>query len=489
MVTLAAVGRKKNSLGTRRPSQHTRDFTSDARSANLSVHEEGDKILLTLRTSTVSSPNKSLPYHWKTIFDSASSEATDSLEELRLAFDQADLKFRTLIEQMPDAIAVYRHGRFVYVNSALCAALGYDDSDDLIGMTLLDLIHPDDRQRARERVEEMMEIDESVPPAKLRFFRRDDSLLPVEVHDQPIVFEGESAFAVVARDISRQEEFLARAMQVERKLAVGTLASGAAHEINNPLSIAKANIDFVLHQLKATSGSADGTIEADKIADMVDALTDSSCGLERIGTIVSELRTFVDDHDGQRAPVDVKAVLETTLNLAHRQNNSPVQVVRELRALPQVRANRAQLTEAFVNVLTNAMQSFGVEALEPKLGIDPKLSTDEVRISAACVNDQVTVTISDTGCGISEEVLIDVLDPFFSTRDEGSGTGLGLTIARNTLENFGGGIDIDSTLGEGTTVKMWLPAIDTQDTAEIDPPTQPVSLMEDTTRDEMPDDN
>ena len=277
------------------------------------------------------------------------------IEQVRQSQRRNEQRLRTLLEQLPDAVAVYRHGRFVMVNATLCENLGYDEPDEVIGEPLLKFIHSDDRQMARKRVEQMLESGEKLPPANMRFFRRDGELLTIEAHDQPIVFEGEPAFVVIGRDVTDKQKLLARAMQLDRKLAVGTLATGVAHEINNPLSYAKANVEFVLRGISKAASLGSERIDAEMLSDMVDALSDSSRGLERIAVIVDDLETFVDHHGGGLAEVDVESVLEASLNLVFRQLDSKAHVVRELRDLPKVRANRGQLAEVFINLLTNAL--------------------------------------------------------------------------------------------------------------------------------------
>jgi PAS domain S-box-containing protein len=409
-----------------------------------------------------------------TILDPADFPDITSIDDVRDALEQSTQRLHALLEQMPDPVAVHRHGRFIYVNPTLCEHLGYDDPNKLLGQPVLKFIHPNDQQAARERIEVMITTGEKVPPAKQRYIRRDGRTITVEVHDQLMSFGDMPAFVTIGRDVTRQQELLARTMQDDRKFAVGTLATGVAHEINNPLSYAKASTEFVLQRLEDLADSPSATIDADDLAAMIDALRDCTSGLERIRGIVNDLDTFVDHHDGTLALIDVVETLQASVNLVASSLDARAHVVRELRDVPRVRANRGQLAEVFTNVLTNAMRSFP--------GSGPQ--ENELSIATAYANDQVTITIVDNGCGMSEEVLACVFDPFFSTREEGAGTGLGLTIAHNTLESMGGGIEIDSTPGEGTTVRMWLPALEPEGMSEMAEDTQPIfSLQEDTVRD------
>ncbi len=377
----------------------------------------------------------------------ASVRDITELEMARSDLERSEQRLRDLIEHMPDAVAVHRDGRLVYVNSALLAYLGYETADELMGTPIMELIHPEHRALAAERIERMRRTGEKAPPVEERFVRKDGTTLVAEIHVQPMDFQGEPAFVVIGRDVTKKQELLARAMQLDRKIAVGTLAGGVAHEINNPLAYAKANVQYVLRDLQQALGAGAAPLDREQLANMVDALSDTADGLERIGRIVSDLDTFVDRQSDERSTVDVDALLETAIDLVFRQLDSNVEVVRDLPEIPFVHANRSELAEVFINLLTNALQALDTCTAEPC----------EVCVSTSSADGWVVVEIADTGAGMSEEVLAQAFDPFFSTRDEGEGTGLGLTIVQNTLERLGGDIEIASTPGEGTTVQVSLP--------------------------------
>ncbi len=372
------------------------------------------------------------------------------LEDTRAQLSKAQRRLRRLIDHIPDAVTVHRNGRLVYVNPASAASLGYDDADELIGRRVLDLAHREDAEKISERVERMRETGEPLPPAELRFYRRDGSLLTAEMHSQPVVFDGKPAIVSIGRDISDKQALLARAMRLDRKIAVGTLASGVAHEVNNPLAFATSSVDFVKGQLDRLRSGEKSELDAPDIDDMVEALCDVRAGLDRIARIVSDLDTFVAPDRQRIGPTSVVAALETAINLVFARLDTEAHLVRSLKDVPSVEANHAQLAEVFVNLLINA-----VLAVEESAG-----ELHEIRVNTYCVADRVFIQIEDTGDGISAENLPHIFDPFFSTRDTGEGTGLGLTIAQNVIQSFGGSIDIESGEGEGTTVTVSFPASD-----------------------------
>ncbi len=378
----------------------------------------------------------------------ASVRDISELVEVQHKLERAGRRLQRLIEAMPDAVAVHREDRVIFVNQSLVNYLGYDSRDELVGMPVLNIVYPDDRAEVSARIAKMLETGEKQPPREERFLRKDGGIINAEVHVQPIDFEGAPALVVIGRDTTHKKELLARAMQMDRKLAVGTLASGVAHEINNPLAYAKGNVDFALAMLRGAEQRGE-PLSTDEIHELTEALGDSAQGLGRIASVVSNLDTFSDPPGNECVPTNLEEVLERTLSLVFRQDTAAL-VVRDLHGVPAVSARRGQLAEVLVNLLTNALLAVQTDPGGP----------GQVRVRTSYTDGKVWVEIDDDGPGIPADVLPHVFDPFFSTRTTGEGTGLGLTIARNAIESMGGKIELQSTAGQGTRVRFWLPSVE-----------------------------
>jgi PAS domain S-box-containing protein len=378
----------------------------------------------------------------------ASVRDITELDEMRAKLERSQEHLRKLIEHMPDAVGIHRDGKFVYVNPTMARYLGYETADDLVDTPVLEIVHPDDRAMATERLATMARTGQKTSPVEERLLRRDGSSILVELHVRPMEFEGKPSFVFIGRDVSKKQELLVRAMQLDRKIAVGTLAGGVAHEINNPLAYAKANVDFVLRDLRRMLDGEAESLSKEKLTDMLEALTDTADGIKRIGRIVSDLDTFVDRQSGEQVAVDVERLLRTSVSLVFRHQQPHVRVVHDGGDIPCVNANRAQLAEVFINLLNNALVALEQSEREPK----------EVRVTTRTSGEAfIIVEIADNGPGMPADVLTRAFDPFYSTRDEGEGTGLGLTIVQNTVRSLGGTVEIDSAPGEGTTVRLRLP--------------------------------
>jgi two-component system cell cycle sensor histidine kinase/response regulator CckA len=255
---------------------------------------------------------------------------------------------------------------------------------------------------------------------------------------------GRAALSVVVfRDITGRRELEGRLAQTERLAAIGTLAAGVAHEVNNPLAVVMTNIDLVLEGLRSLP-----SMEPADRADIQSMLTDARDGAERIRTIVSSLGTFAKRADERPSTLDVRVVLETAIGLASNEIRHRARLERAYGSVPLVEVDAAHLASVFVNLLLNAAHAF------PETGG----ARNEIRVvTSTDASGRAVIEICDTGPGIPAEVLSRVFDPFFTTKDVGEGAGLGLSICRNIVLAMGGEIRVESQLGHGTTSRVVLP--------------------------------
>ena len=255
------------------------------------------------------------------------------------------------------------------------------------------------------------------------------------------------------RSAAQNLRMQAALVESERLASLGTLAGGAAHEINNPLAYLISNLSFVadgLPPLRAALEGGDAARLADarrELAELIDAVAEARDGAERVRAIVGDLRTFSRCYDEGRRPLDLRPVLESAIHLAAAAVRPRARLVPELGELPPVEGSEARLAQVFLNLLLNAAQAIPEG--------DP--STHEVRITARAAEGRVEVEIRDTGAGIPADVLPRLFDPFFTTRKVGAGRGLGLSVCHGIVSVHGGRIAVESTVGKGSTFTVSLP--------------------------------
>jgi signal transduction histidine kinase len=232
--------------------------------------------------------------------------------------------------------------------------------------------------------------------------------------------------------------------QTERLAALGTLAAGLAHEINNPLTYVLLELGQAVRMLPSLA-----TEQNQRVIDQVDKLMkDALEGAERIRGITSAIRTFSRPDDTRLRPVDIREPIDAALKLAMSEIRRRARLKTSYDDPFIVLANGGQLAQVFLNLLANAAQAIP----------EGRVDDNEIRVEARIIDDSVIVEIADTGAGIPQHLLGRVFEPFFSTKPVGQGTGLGLSISHNIITAFGGQIGVTSAVGIGTTFRVQLPA-------------------------------
>lgn len=262
-------------------------------------------------------------------------------------------------------------------------------------------------------------------------------------------------------------------LQSEKLAAIGQLAAGVAHELNNPLGFVSSNLEILCEYWDKTREILDlfreysrrpstaSLEEKERILEEIDrksALDDldfmmqdaknihaeSVEGLERMRRIVMDLKTFSRDDRSGRSLEDVGGIMESILGIVHNEMKYKADLVKEYTPhLPAILCNKQQIGQVFINILLNAVQ-----AIKEKGRITISIYRDETMIK---------VDIADTGIGIPLENMKRIFDPFFSTKEVGQGTGLGLGISYDIVHKHGGKIDVKSQVGVGTVFTISLP--------------------------------
>ena len=263
--------------------------------------------------------------------------------------------------------------------------------------------------------------------------------------------------------------------QAEKMASVGQLAAGVAHEINNPVGFVSSNLNTLTDYLSmfqilmtlVKKLQPDADIEAQKALiteihqfyaqhdfdfiseDVTPLIEESVEGLARVSEIVKGLKVFSRIDSDEKQWFDLNHCLNTTLTMVNNKLKYICKVEKQFADLPRVYFNVGKLTQVFTNLLINAGQA--IEATG-KQGV--------ITVHTYLQGKQVIVDITDTGCGISEENLEKLFNPFFTTKPEGQGTGLGLSITYGIIQEHGGSIEVTSKEGEGSRFIITLPVGD-----------------------------
>jgi PAS domain S-box-containing protein len=364
--------------------------------------------------------------------------------ELALGLDsvrRSTAELQTLFDQLPDLVIIHRAGAILWANRALPRLLGYPRSDDLVGRQLLDIVHPSSREAVQGSMGKPASyLADGEPPAvvEVRLLTRDAETVVIEVSPtQEVAFGGQPARLVVGRDITERTRLRQQLLIADRMASIGMLAAGVAHEVNNPLAYVLNNIEMARNDL-ATLGEPTRSSRA--------ALGVALEGVDRIRTIVRDLLELAKVDAAAVGPVDVRAIVESTVALAAQTISERAHLETSYADVPLVRGTPARLGQIVLNLITNALEAMPAETR----------NDNRLRVAVRTSGSRVVVEVSDIGLGIAPEHAQQVFDPFFTTKADGSGTGLGLAISQRLVAELGGELGFETAPELGTTFSLTL---------------------------------
>ncbi|MCC6748533.1 MAG: response regulator [Deltaproteobacteria bacterium] len=248
-------------------------------------------------------------------------------------------------------------------------------------------------------------------------------------------------------------------MQLEKMATIGKFAAGVAHEVNNPMTFVLQNLQLLQsyagyivpivssHLARHGDRTGEPGLLEEIRGELHQVIDETLQGADRVSRLVKQLHAFSNVSDQAATLTDLRQILETSIMMVQNQIRYRARLERHFFETPRVVCVPGQISQVLVNLLVNAMQ-----ALE---GRDFEGNVIVVRLSTR--GDMILLEVEDNGCGIAPEHLGRVLDPFFTTKPAGKGTGLGLALSASVVHQHGGTIEVESQLGTGTTVRVLLP--------------------------------
>jgi PAS domain S-box-containing protein len=356
------------------------------------------------------------------------------------ALAEREAEMRAIFESSQDAIGVAKQGTSEMVNPAFLSMFGYQRAEDIVGGSLIDLVAPECRDGVLANMRARAQGVDAPAQYEVTGLRRDGTKFPLEIHLSTFERGGSMHTVVSLRDLSERvrleeerQRYEARARRNEKMESLGALAGGVAHDMNNVLGAVLGLAS--LHVEDAAEGSA-------MRKDMETIV--KAC--QRGGSMVRGLLGFARETLPEERELDLNVVVREAMALLERTTLQRIRLDMDLASdLRHVRGDSAALGHALMNLCVNAADAM------------PEGGTLFVRTR----NDgegPILVEVADTGCGMSSEVLDKALDPFFTTKPQGKGTGLGLPIVFGTVKAHQGKMEILSEVGKGTTVRMHFPA-------------------------------
>ena len=343
-----------------------------------------------------------------------------------------------------DAIATLdASGSCVAVNPAFRGLLGYGE-DEVIGTRLHELVHEGDRPRLRLGSPSCAGAVEEV---EVRAIRKDGRIIPVQLALTGRA--GSRGHFCFVRDLTRRKETEERLVAASAITAVGSLATGLAHEINNPLAVVLANVEEA-GRVVAELGPLLPEARSADIEDLRAMLEEAHSASQRVQFIVRDLRAFACADD-RRGRVDINTIIEACCNIAFAEIRHRARLEKKLEAIIPVLGSEAKLAQVFLNILVNAAHAMPEGDVEKNEILVTTRQQDRTA---------VIIEVIDTGSGVPPANLVQIFEPFFTTKPRRPG--MGLAISQAIVRAHGGEISALPRPGGGTIVRIVLPTLEAE---------------------------
>jgi len=369
------------------------------------------------------------------------------------ALRESEERFRLVVEASPIGIYIQTDGVFRYLNAAALKMFGAKNVYQVIGQSLEDRIHPDSCAAVAERAKLVMQEGKAVPPLEEKHLRLDGSAFDTEASAEPFVFDGQDGAIVFLRDITerkREDEkrrLLEQQLRQAQKLeSLGRLAGGIAHDFNNLLMGIRTYTEMLQDRFPIGDSLRRNTEQVLKAA-------------ERGARLTAQMLAFSRKQIVSPTVFDLNAMIAETAKMLKRLIGEDISFkVEPDDSLWPIEADPDQIAQVLMNLCVNSRDAM------PRGGTLTIATRNRVVLQGGLAGhpsvlpgEYVSLSVTDSGTGISKELQDEIFEPFFTTKEVGKGTGLGLSIVYGVVQQSAGYVWVDSESGQGTCFTIYLP--------------------------------
>ena len=373
---------------------------------------------------------------------------TSELTRVNAELKKGEEKYRTMLNASPDGIILIdANGVIKEVSEVGLKLFGAETLVEMVGKKISHFVRSEENKTISEMIEKTMNYG-LIQNVEISIKKKNQSLFPGELSSTLI--NGPDgippSLMIIVRDISQRKKTETKQLHADRMVTLGEMASGIAHEINQPLNIISLVLDKILFEIVRNEKIDIGFLKekSDKIFE----------NIFRIRNIIDHIRAFSRSHDDYvLAAFSINSSIENAVSMITQQyKHMGISLDLSLDdGIPQIIGNTYKFEQVIVNLLANAK-----DAVVEKKTKYQEYTQMNVGIKSYQESNSIIVEISDNGIGINEDDLNNVMLPFYTTKEEGKGTGLGLSICYQIIKEMGGTIDIISNKESGTIIKLEL---------------------------------
>lgn len=361
---------------------------------------------------------------------------------------ESEEKYRLLFENANDAIFVAQDQLIKFPNPRTLELAGYS-MEELTEIPFIDLVHPEDKALVIDRHIRRLAGEEDLPTTySFRVINKNGDEVLIELSAVTITWEGRQATLNFLRDITQQKKIETQLQVAQRMESIGTLAGGIAHDFNNILGIILGYAELAM----------DDVAELNPIRRKLEEIRKASL---RAKEVVGQLLSFARRSEIKKKPTNLIPIVKESLNLLRSSIPKSIEIHQDVSEdVDSILADPTQMNQVLINLCTNANHAM------PDGGI-LEVSLKNVELDGDAADKYpdlkpgryVNLTVSDTGQGISLELRDRIFDPYFTTKEVGKGTGMGLSVVHGIIKSHQGAIFVDSDIGKGTTFSLFFPVV------------------------------
>lgn len=372
------------------------------------------------------------------------TERKNSEQALRVSEE----KYRTMLNASPDGIFITNlKGIITDVSEIGLELYGSDNRNDLMGKHFMRFLPGDEKKVVKEIIEKTL-TEGLAQNVEIKIRKKNQSLFLSET-SATLIQDSDGvpvSFMVIIRDISQRKRIEKKQIHADRMASLGEMASGIAHEINQPLNTISLALDNIVFETNNKEG-----IDKNYLKKKTDKIFEN---ISRIRNIIDHVRSFSSSNDDYvLSGFDINTSIRNAVSMVSEQfKHKAIQLHLKLKNnLPTIVGNTYKFEQVILNLLSNAKDAVLERKTQSNSALEMKIS-----ITSYIENQCIGVEITDNGTGISEDDIDHIMLPFYTTKDAGKGTGLGLSISYQIIKEMNGSIEITSTPEQGTTFKIWL---------------------------------